>query len=87
MYNLESCRYIEYLFRFTAENDWNLSARNWNEYGFSLRFSAHADQLYYLLWYSRDAPNEIYLNLKPDSLQRQIIKNVANFYANFAKFG
>lgn len=74
-------------FRFTAENDWNLSARSRKESNSTAHYGAHADQVYYLFWFSRYAPNEIYQNLDKNSLQRKIIKNVANFYANFAKYG
>lgn len=75
-------------FRFSAENEWNLSVRKWKESNFTTRYMAHADQLYYLFRFSSGTPDQVYQNLRNgNSVQRQLIKDVSNFYANFAKFG
>lgn len=74
-------------FRFMVQNDWNLSARNKKANNFTANFDSHADQVYYLSWFSCYTANDVYQNLSRNSVQRKIIKNVANFYGNFIKYG
>lgn len=74
------------IYRFTAENSWNWSARKRHESNFTVTYDTHPDQLYYLLWFTFNSSPYLY-ELPNDSLPRQIIKNVAHFYADFAKFG
>lgn len=57
-----------------------------------LRFTAvndwnYDDQLFSLLWFTKGAPLAVQYSSDGNSLPRKIIKNVAEFYANFAKFG
>lgn len=53
-----------------------------------MKYMAHADQLYYLLRFTIYTTDEVYQNLRDEnSVPRRLIKDVSNFYANFAKFG
>lgn len=76
-------------FRFSVENEWNFSWRQAEQSGFKAEYSAHGDQLYYVFRFidpTNTFPDEAYQTLKENSVQWQIIKNITNFYANFAKF-
>lgn len=76
-------------FRFSIENEWNLSWRKAKRSNFTVDYAAHTDQLFYIFRlsaYSDIFPDEAYKMLNENSLPWQIIKNTTNLYANFAKF-
>lgn len=76
--------------RFTAENEWNFSTRRAKKTNYTVDYSQHFDQLFYMFRLSSE-PNLVsdneYQNLKEKSLQREIIERTTKFYANFIKFG
>ncbi|XP_031622611.1 esterase B1-like [Contarinia nasturtii] len=75
--------------KFSVENDWNVSWRKAKRSNFTTDYAAHTDQLYYIFRFSATTdifPDEAYQTLKENSMQRDIIRNITNFYANFAKF-
>lgn len=77
-------------FRFSVKNDWDYSQRKTKATNFSTSFPDHSDQLFYIFRlsaYPKWISDQDYQNLSKDSLPRQIIKNITNFYMNFAKFG
>ncbi|XP_055302656.1 juvenile hormone esterase-like [Sitodiplosis mosellana] len=75
--------------KFSVENEWNFSWRKAERSNFTADYAAHVDQLYYVFRFSAYPdifPDEAYQTLKENSFPWQIIKNITNFYANFAKF-
>lgn len=71
------------------ENDWNFSARKAKQSNYTANYAEHTDELYYVFRYSATPnvfPDEAYQKLDKNSIQRQIMKNLTQFYANFAKF-
>lgn len=77
-------------YRFAVENEWNLSVRKARKSNFTVNYSQHFDQLFYIFRLSTDpdiVPDQAYQNLTKTSLQRSVIKTTTDFYTNFMKFG
>lgn len=83
-------RKTNFLFRFSIDNDWNLSARRSKLIDFKAEYPWHSDQLGYVFRFSgypNLLPDTAYTNLTENSDQFQIIKNLSKFYMDFAKYG
>lgn len=78
-----------FFFRFSVLNEWNFSERYAAQKNYTVDYSQHFDQLFYMFRLSTEpklVSDESYRNLTKNTQQRRIIDEVVDFYANFAKY-